>query len=143
MGIKEFFLRSPLANYGKTIRTAPKEIILNRSLIFSSILYAMCALPASKSISSSYPYSLLNLLRSMGSRLILRRTFVTRLPASIPHNFGSKSKGDKEFHLSCLHWICHRSYFIILHQRPHWSVVVFPPLFYDLDHWTACCQLFA
>lgn len=48
MGVKEVFLRSPLANYGKAIRSAPREVIFNRNVILSAILFAMSAIPASK-----------------------------------------------------------------------------------------------
>ncbi|OBT94109.1 hypothetical protein VE01_06981 [Pseudogymnoascus verrucosus] len=46
MGVKEVFLRSPLANYGKAIRSAPREVIFNRNVILSAILFAMSAIPA-------------------------------------------------------------------------------------------------
>lgn len=48
MGIKELFLRSPLANYGKAIRSAHREVIFNRNVILSAMLFAMSAIPASK-----------------------------------------------------------------------------------------------
>jgi hypothetical protein len=48
MGIKELFLRSPLANYGKAIRSAPREVIFNHDVILSAMLFATSAIPASK-----------------------------------------------------------------------------------------------
>ncbi|KFX99698.1 hypothetical protein V497_01539 [Pseudogymnoascus sp. VKM F-4516 (FW-969)] len=46
MGIKELFLRSPLANYGKAIRSAPREVIFNHDVILSAMLFATSAIPA-------------------------------------------------------------------------------------------------
>lgn len=46
------FLKAPklsLANYGKDIRSAPREVVFNRHVILSAIVYAMAAVPASKS----------------------------------------------------------------------------------------------
>jgi hypothetical protein len=48
MGIKAAFSRSLLANYGKAIRSAPRQVIFNGSLILSAMLYAFAAVPASK-----------------------------------------------------------------------------------------------
>ncbi|KIW17036.1 hypothetical protein PV08_04227 [Exophiala spinifera] len=46
MGVKEAFGRSPLATYGRRIRDAPREVIFNRNLILSALLYATSAIPA-------------------------------------------------------------------------------------------------
>ncbi|PVH84075.1 MFS general substrate transporter [Cadophora sp. DSE1049] len=46
MGIKAMVTNSLLANYGKSIRTAPREVIFNRSLLLSPMLYAFSAIPA-------------------------------------------------------------------------------------------------
>jgi len=53
MGFKTILRQSTISNYGKAIRTAPREVIFNRPLIFSVMLYAMSAIPASKSSSTS------------------------------------------------------------------------------------------
>ncbi|KAF2163545.1 hypothetical protein M409DRAFT_37246 [Zasmidium cellare ATCC 36951] len=46
--VKDVFARSPLAQYGKTVRTAPREMIFNRRMILTAMLYATCAVPLSK-----------------------------------------------------------------------------------------------
>lgn len=38
-----------LAKYGKAVRSAPREVAFNRHLLVSAIVYAMAAVPASKS----------------------------------------------------------------------------------------------
>ena len=48
MGSKKFIDRIPLAVYGKNIREAPREVIFNRNVIFSAMLYATGAIPLSK-----------------------------------------------------------------------------------------------
>lgn len=40
--------KSPLANYGKAIREAPREAIFNRHLLFSAFVYALGGMPVSK-----------------------------------------------------------------------------------------------
>ena len=48
MGIKTIFARTKLADYGKAIRTAPREVILNRRLLLTALLFALGAVPLSK-----------------------------------------------------------------------------------------------
>ena len=43
------FSKLSLANYGKAIRSAPREVVFNSQLILSAIIYAMAAVPASES----------------------------------------------------------------------------------------------
>jgi hypothetical protein len=45
MGATSVFTESMLANYGKAIRAAPREVIFNRNLLLSVLLYAMSAVP--------------------------------------------------------------------------------------------------
>jgi hypothetical protein len=49
MGILKIFTDSTVGKYAKAIRSAPPEMIYNRSLIFSAILYAMAGVPISES----------------------------------------------------------------------------------------------
>jgi hypothetical protein len=42
------FIQSSLASYGQAIRHAPREVVFNRSLILSALLYATCSMPVSK-----------------------------------------------------------------------------------------------
>lgn len=49
MGFKQLIQASPIANYGKAIRAAPREVIFNRQLLLSCVLYAMSAVPVSES----------------------------------------------------------------------------------------------
>lgn len=44
---KPSFWQSALAGYGKQIRAAPHEVVYNRNLLFSALLYATSAIPAS------------------------------------------------------------------------------------------------
>lgn len=53
MGLKYLIKASPIANYGKAIRGAPREVIFNRQLLLSCVLYAMSAIPASKLFTNS------------------------------------------------------------------------------------------
>ena len=48
MGLKDIFANSPFAKHHKAIKDAPRETIFNRSLILSTLLYAMSAMPLSK-----------------------------------------------------------------------------------------------
>lgn len=50
-GPKGFFQKSILAEYGRKIQSAPREIILSRNLLLSCVMYATAAIPLSKSIS--------------------------------------------------------------------------------------------
>ncbi|KPM37052.1 hypothetical protein AK830_g9525 [Neonectria ditissima] len=45
MAFKELFTESPFAKHHRAVKAAPREIIFNRSLILSSLLYAMSAIP--------------------------------------------------------------------------------------------------
>ncbi|KAH7143553.1 general substrate transporter [Dactylonectria macrodidyma] len=45
MALKELFTNSSFAKHHRAVKAAPREIIYNRSLILSSILYAMSAIP--------------------------------------------------------------------------------------------------
>ncbi len=45
MGLKKIFSESTLAKYGRAIRTTPREVIFNRNLILSALLYAMAGIP--------------------------------------------------------------------------------------------------
>jgi hypothetical protein len=49
MGIKEILQSSSLAKYNTAIRNTPREVIFNRNLMISSILYSMSAVPTSES----------------------------------------------------------------------------------------------
>lgn len=49
MGIKSVFARTKLADYGKAIRTAPREVIFNRRLLLTALLFALGAVPLSES----------------------------------------------------------------------------------------------
>lgn len=58
MGIvKDWWTRSAIANYGRAIRATPREIIFNRHLILSAMMYAMCGVPQSKFPSLKHPPS--------------------------------------------------------------------------------------
>lgn len=46
-----------LAEYSRKIKSAPRQLILSRSLLFSCMMYATAAIPLSKSISASTAYS--------------------------------------------------------------------------------------
>lgn len=46
-----------LAEYSRKIKSAPRQLILSRSLLFSCVMYATAAIPLSKSILTSIPYS--------------------------------------------------------------------------------------
>lgn len=48
MGFKEIFTESTIARYAREMRAAPKEIILNRNLLFSAALYALSGIPISE-----------------------------------------------------------------------------------------------
>lgn len=50
---KGFLQKSILAEYGRKIQSAPREIILSRNLLLSCVMYATAAIPLSKSISPS------------------------------------------------------------------------------------------
>ncbi|KAJ9620082.1 uncharacterized protein PV06_03947 [Exophiala oligosperma] len=45
MGIKTIFTNSTLAKYGRAIRATPREVILNRDLLSTAVLYAMSGIP--------------------------------------------------------------------------------------------------
>lgn len=49
MGIKSIFARTKLGDYGKAIRTAPREVLFNRRLLLTCFLFACGAVPLSKS----------------------------------------------------------------------------------------------
>ncbi|KAK5050879.1 hypothetical protein LTR84_003438 [Exophiala bonariae] len=46
MGLNKLIKESPIASYGKAIRSAPREVIFNRQLLLSCVLYAMSAITA-------------------------------------------------------------------------------------------------
>ncbi|KAI1613516.1 general substrate transporter [Exophiala viscosa] len=46
MGFKNLLTESPMASFGKRIQAAPREVIFNRNLILTTILYASAAIPA-------------------------------------------------------------------------------------------------
>lgn len=51
---------SSLAGYGKAIREAPREVIFNRNLLLSSLVYAFGGFPVSKlapTLSRSYLFT--------------------------------------------------------------------------------------
>ena len=48
MNFRNIAAKSSLANYGRAIRNTPREVVFNRNLILSAILYAMSAIPASE-----------------------------------------------------------------------------------------------
>ncbi|KAM0547312.1 hypothetical protein ACHAPJ_010447 [Fusarium lateritium] len=45
MALKDIIRNSPLAGYGKAIREAPREVIYNRHLLLSSLIYAFGGFP--------------------------------------------------------------------------------------------------
>ena len=47
MTIKKILRATALSNYGRSIREAPREIVVNKHLLFSALIYAMGAIPAS------------------------------------------------------------------------------------------------
>ncbi|KAH6989673.1 general substrate transporter [Ilyonectria sp. MPI-CAGE-AT-0026] len=48
MGVSQLFTNSVVANYGRAVRSAPREMVTSRSLITSTLLYAMASIPLSK-----------------------------------------------------------------------------------------------
>lgn len=48
MGIKDVFARTKLGSYGTAIRTAPHELLFNRTLLLTSLLFACGAVPLSE-----------------------------------------------------------------------------------------------
>lgn len=49
MGFKQLLGRSSIVNYGRSIREAPREVICNRPLLLSSLIYALAGVPMSES----------------------------------------------------------------------------------------------
>lgn len=49
--LRKVFTDSTIAQYGKTIREVPREIIYNRHLLLSTALYATSSMPLSKFLS--------------------------------------------------------------------------------------------
>lgn len=49
MPIKEIFTESVLAKYARTIKATPRDLMVNRSLLFSCAVYALAGLPTSES----------------------------------------------------------------------------------------------
>lgn len=49
--LRKAFTSSTFAQYGKTIREVPREIIYNRHLLLSTALYATSSMPLSTSLS--------------------------------------------------------------------------------------------
>lgn len=47
MGLKGVFQGSMLAEYGRKIKAAPREVMLSRSLLLSCFMYATSAIPLS------------------------------------------------------------------------------------------------
>ncbi|KAJ5107176.1 hypothetical protein N7456_003851 [Penicillium angulare] len=45
MGLKALLSRSAIATYGRNIKSAPREVILNPSLLISALMYASTAIP--------------------------------------------------------------------------------------------------
>jgi len=48
MALRDLFTNSSFAKHHRAVKAAPREIIFNRTLILSSMLYAMSAVPLSK-----------------------------------------------------------------------------------------------
>lgn len=57
MGIKGILGKTSLANYGRQIRNAPREVIFSRSLILSSMMYASAAVTLSEISIAVFPGS--------------------------------------------------------------------------------------
>lgn len=53
MGFTDILRGSTLAEYGRKIKTAPREVILSRSLLLSVMMYATAAMPLSQFIPTS------------------------------------------------------------------------------------------
>lgn len=48
MGIKAILGGSSITKYGRSIKEAPREVICNRTLLFSSSIYALAGIPMSE-----------------------------------------------------------------------------------------------
>ncbi len=48
MAITKIFTESVLARYVRTIKATPRDLIVNRTLLFSCAVYALAGLPTSK-----------------------------------------------------------------------------------------------
>jgi hypothetical protein len=146
MGFKELFTESSFAKHHRSVKAAPHEVIWNRSLILSSLLYAMSAVPLSESftITTRYRLSLSNKsLNSLGSSLCRIRTLSSWFPEAFPVPFRQQRTRDSQLHIYCLcRSRCWR-WSVFLSQRQNRSSMEFPTVYLHLDHRTDGCDSIA
>lgn len=68
MGFTDILGKSTLADYGKKIRSAPREVVFSRTLLLSAMMYATAAIPLSE-LSQLRCFAASLTQYSMGSRL--------------------------------------------------------------------------
>ena len=77
MAIKDIFANSTLAKYARVIQATPREIIFNKQLLLSTLLYATASMPLSKYDQIVRTVVLTAL--SLGPRLVLSGARVARV----------------------------------------------------------------
>lgn len=117
---KGFLQKSILADYGRKIQSAPREVILSRSLLLSCVMYATAAIPLSKSrlpyptnrSQGPCPYILTVVLHSMGPGVCIHNAFSKRVPAALRDQF-RLGWVVAQFHFSGVYWRCSRGCTVI------------------------------